>query len=97
MSGAQLYTVIGVETGNPKEIHLLDLKWILGILINNDNVRADMKADAATTLSRLNYIPNAKAVAFFDSLRTIGFDTAIDALVTTPSAPTDPAFNMAEC
>jgi hypothetical protein len=93
MSNVELYTVEGVTGGAAKPIHLVELKWILGIVINNPTIRTAMHADPAATLTKLNYIPNAKAIAFFNSLKSIDFDKAVDALITTPS---DAAFNMAE-
>jgi hypothetical protein len=93
MSEVELYKVEGVTAGDPKPIHLVELKWILGIVINNPGIRAAMHADPKTTLAKLNYVSNAKAEAFFESLHSIDFDKAVDALINTP---TDAAFNMAE-
>lgn len=93
MSDPVLYTVAGVVPGPAKPIHLVDIRWIIGILINQPDVRADMHADPELTLKRLNYIPNPKAIAFFNSLKSAAFDAAVDALLNTES---DAAFNMGE-
>jgi hypothetical protein len=88
-----LYHVPGVVPGMPKPIHLVDLRWILGVVITNPAIRADMHADPAATLAKMNYVPNEKAVAFFNSLKSADFDKAVDALINTESSA---AFNMGE-
>ena len=93
MNDAALYDVPGVPEGAPQDIHLVELKTILGIVINNPAVRTDMHADPAGTLKKLNFTPNAKAIAFFNSLNSAAFDKAVDALINTHS---DAQFNMAE-
>lgn len=91
---AQLYSdVVGIPKGDALPINLADLGLILKIMIKNSKVRADMMADPANTLARLNFVVHDGAVKFFTSLKGADFDAAATAF--TPSH-SDPILGMAE-
>ncbi len=83
----------GTPVGAPQPVNLRDLGPILALIIKNASLRADMLADPATTLTRLNYIAHAEVVAFFKSLDAANFDAAAKAFA--PAHP-DPSLGMAE-
>ena len=83
----------GTPVGAPQPINLKDTGTILQLLIKFPELRRDLFADVAGTLSRLNYVVHDEVVAFFTSLKGANFDSAAQAF--KPAHP-DPALGMAE-
>lgn len=83
----------GTPAGAPRPINLADLGLILKMMIKNPALRHDLQSDPAGTLTRLNFVPHDKAVAFIASLKGADFNAAADEFT---GAHPDPAIGMAE-
>jgi hypothetical protein len=83
----------GVPYHAAQPVNLRDMGLLMQLMIKHADLRRDMLADPAATLTRLNYLPGPGVVAFFQTLNAANFDAAAAAF--TPAHP-DPQFGMAE-